>query len=58
MLHDEGIAYGKTLSAAGVRVETKVYPGMIHGFITMGKMVRDANTAASDAARAVKAALD
>ncbi len=57
VLHDEGIAYAKTLQAAGVAVETKVYPGMIHGFITMGKLVALANTATSDAASAVQVAL-
>jgi acetyl esterase len=53
VLHDEGHTYADTLAAAGVAVERTVYPGMIHGFITMGKLVADANRATSDAAAAL-----
>jgi acetyl esterase/lipase len=38
-------------------VSRKVYPGMIHGFITMGKMVAMANEAVRDASAALRAAL-
>lgn len=56
VLVDEGHAYAEALTAAGVTVERKFYPGMIHGFITMGRMVADANIATRDCAAAVKAA--
>ncbi len=57
VLLDEGLAYADTLEAAGVTVVRKHYPGMIHGFITMGRIVRAANSATQEAAAAVKSAL-
>jgi acetyl esterase len=57
VLHDEGIAYMQKLKAAGVRVSEKTYPGMIHGFITMGKMVAMANEAVRDAAGVLRSVL-
>lgn len=57
VLCDEGIAYAQKLMMAGVPVSMQFYPGMIHGFITMGKIVRTANTATADAAAALKKAL-
>jgi acetyl esterase len=57
VLHDEGIAYADLLRTAGVPVTLTEYPGMVHGFITFGKMVADANKATSDAAHALKSAL-
>jgi acetyl esterase len=57
VLHDEGIAYADKLRAAGVPVELQEYPGMIHGFITMGKLVEDANRANAAIGAAVKKAL-
>ena len=40
-LKDEGIAYGKKLIKAGNNVETKVFEGQIHGFLTMGARIND-----------------
>ena len=40
-LKDEGIAYGKKLLKAGNNVETKVFDGQIHGFLTMGARIDD-----------------
>jgi acetyl esterase len=57
VLHDEGLAYAAKLEAAGVPVQRDIYPGVFHGFITMGRMVGAANTAVTAAAKAVAAAL-
>ena len=54
VLCDDGRAYAATLQAAGVAVEPAHYPGMIHGFITMGKIVRVANDAVAACAHALK----
>ena len=40
-LKDEGIAYGEKLKKAGNNVETKVFDGQIHGFLTMGARIND-----------------
>ncbi|MDB9972166.1 alpha/beta hydrolase [Alphaproteobacteria bacterium] len=40
-LKDEGIAYGEKLKKAGNNVETKVFYGQIHGFLTMGARIKD-----------------
>jgi acetyl esterase len=42
VLHDEGLAYGERLKAAGVPVERHEYKGMIHAFFGMMPAVDDA----------------
>jgi acetyl esterase len=44
-LCDEGIAYAAALDAAGVRTAHLHMPGQVHGFITMGRVIRAADTA-------------
>jgi acetyl esterase/lipase len=48
MLVDEGKAFADRLAAAGVDVTYKCYEGMIHGFITMGKVIDAANRAIAE----------
>ena len=55
-LVDEGRAYADCLEAAGVAVQRVEYPGQIHGFITMGRMLDDAGTAIAQCAAALNAA--
>ncbi|MEZ5740574.1 MAG: alpha/beta hydrolase [Burkholderiaceae bacterium] len=46
-LVDEGQAYAEALLAAGNVVESVCYDGQIHGFITMGRVIDQANEAVS-----------
>ncbi|MDX2203123.1 MAG: alpha/beta hydrolase [Hyphomicrobiaceae bacterium] len=57
VLCDEGRAFADKLEAAGVAVERAHYPGMIHGFVTMGKVVAGAQTALAGCAAAIRRAL-
>jgi acetyl esterase len=54
-LRDEGDEYAKRLKEAGVAVTYKHFPGQFHGFFTMGKLLQQANVAASDIANWLKA---
>jgi acetyl esterase len=47
-LRDEGDEYAKRLKEAGVAVTCRHFPGQFHGFFTMGKLLQQANVAASD----------
>ena len=47
-LRDEGDEYAARLKEAGVPVTYKHFPGQFHGFFTMGKLLQQANVAASD----------
>ncbi len=42
VLHDDGESYAAALREAGVAVEYREYPGMIHGFLGMVPLVDDA----------------
>ena len=44
-LADDGLAYAKRLEQEGVRVTSSYFSGQMHGFISMGKMLRAADTA-------------
>jgi len=46
-LHDEGQAYADALAAAGNRVSHISFEGQIHGFILLGRIFDEANTAVS-----------
>ncbi len=50
VLRDEGLAYAKRLEAAGVPAENAHYPHMIHGFVTLGRLYREAEDAIDAAA--------
>jgi len=56
-LKDEGLEYADALSKAGVPVEVVCFERQIHGFITMGRILREANTAVNLCALTLKAAL-
>jgi acetyl esterase len=45
VLHDDGESYSEALQRAGVPVEYREYPGMIHGFFGMVPIVDDAMAA-------------
>jgi len=49
-LLDEGRAYADRLLGAGVAVEYKNYPDMVHGFVTMGRVLETAHAALADCA--------
>jgi acetyl esterase len=56
-LRDEGRQYADALSAAGNRVQYVCFERQIHGFITMGRVIDEANTAVGLCAAAVRRAL-
>jgi acetyl esterase len=47
-LRDEGDEYAASLKEAGVPVTYRHFPGQFHGFFTMGKLLQQANVAASE----------
>ncbi|WGD48832.1 alpha/beta hydrolase [Bradyrhizobium sp. CB1650] len=47
-LRDEGEEYAARLKQAGVSVTYRHFPGQFHGFFTMGKLLEQANVAASE----------
>jgi len=56
-LRDEGAAYAEKLTAAGSRASYVCFERQIHGFITMGKVIDEANTAVALCAAELKRAL-
>jgi acetyl esterase len=56
-LRDEGRQYADALSKAGVPTQYVCFERQIHGFITMGRMIDESNTAVAFAAMAVQRAL-
>ena len=52
-LLDDCVAYAQHLRAAGVEVEYRCFDGMVHGFLTLGKMFSAAGEASELAARAL-----
>ena len=57
-LVDEGKAYADRLAREGVKTEYRDYSDMIHGFITMGRVLDTANAALEDCARILRASWD
>ncbi len=57
VLVDECFDFADRLKVSGVKIEHRHYPGQIHGFITMGRIIREANLAVAQSAAALKAAL-
>ena len=56
-LRDEGAAYAEKLTAAGNRASYVCFERQIHGFITMGKVIDEANTAVALCADELKRSL-
>jgi acetyl esterase len=56
-LRDEGRQYADALSAAGNRVQYVCFERQIHGFITMGRLLDEANTAVDLCASTLRRAL-
>jgi acetyl esterase len=57
LLRDEGNAYAAALEAAGVKVITRVYPALNHGYFGLGSVSDAADAAASQAAADVRTVL-
>jgi acetyl esterase len=56
-LRDEGVAYAQKLNEAGTRASLLSFERQIHGFITMGKVLDEANTAVRVCASELRAGL-
>ena len=56
-LRDEGLDYARALTAAGNRASHVCFERQIHGFITMGRLLDEANTAVALCAAELRRAL-
>ena len=56
-LRDEGLQYADALSKAGVACQYVCFERQIHGFITMGRVMSEANTAVSLCAQVLRQAM-
>lgn len=56
-LRDEGDGYASRLRAAGVAVEHRCWPGMIHGFASLAAVIDAGQRLIDEAATAVRSAL-
>ena len=56
-LRDEGLAYAEALTAAGNHASQVCFERQIHGFITMGRVLDEANTAVAMCAAELRRAL-
>lgn len=56
-LRDEGLDYARALTAAGNRAAYVCFERQIHGFITMGRLIDEANAAVSMCASELRRAL-
>jgi acetyl esterase len=56
-LRDEGLMYADALSQAGVPAQYICFERQIHGFITMGRVMQEANTAVALCAQVLQAQL-
>lgn len=56
-LHDEGLAYAQRLSQAGTKATHICFSRQIHGFITMGRVIDEANAAVALCSAALRQAL-
>lgn len=57
-LRDEGVEYAEKLLAAGTRCSLVTFAQQIHGFITMGRVLDDANVAMRMCAAEIRATLN
>jgi acetyl esterase len=53
-LRDEGLLYADALSQAGVATQYVCFERQIHGFVTMGRVIREAETALTLCGQALK----